>query len=60
MISSCMFSSAPIDAEEQRHERNHPEAAAGETPHERGDDRRQRAEPIDDDPRAADEQHDGR
>ena len=59
MISSCMFSSAPIVAKNSDTIGIIQQAAAGERADERADDGRKRAEAIDDDPRAADEQHDG-
>ena len=59
MISSCMFSSAPIDGEEQRDDGNGEQAAAGNRPDERADEPPERAEPVDDDPGATHENDDG-
>ena len=59
MISSCMFSSAPITPKNSGHERNHPESAPFEPRDEPGDDGRQGPQSVDDDPGAADEEHEG-
>ena len=58
MISSCMFSSAPIDPKnsDTTGMARRPRRRTADEP---ADEALERAEPVDDDPRAADEQDDG-
>ncbi len=59
MISSCMFSSAPIDAKNSETIGMVHSPPAPTAPRRSRDHRVERAQAIDDDPGAADEQHDG-